>query len=476
MMADNDIISLSLCDVGAAIKRRELSSVEVTRACLEASEKWQSRINCFISIDGEAALMAARVADNELAKGFWRGPLHGVPMAHKDMFYRKGNVSTCGSKICARMIADRTATVHERLDTAGAVYLGGLNMSEFAAGPTGHNEYFGHCRNPWNSAHVSGGSSSGSGAAVAARLVFGSMGSDTGGSIRLPAAMCGVVGLKPTYGLISRYGIMPRCWSLDVVGPLARTVKDCAVITRAVAGQDERDPTSASHPVPDYESGLNGNLSGLRIGVPDDHSFGEIDSGVKSALEESRRKLELLGAQIVEIELPDTRLLYSLTNVVNKVEAATIHAKWIRTRREDYSLSAINRMEAGFYISATHYLDAVRSRGKMLAQFVDSVFVKVDAVHMPVLSIVVPTIEETEIRTTDKVPELIERITRFTRWVNYLGLPALSVPCGFTENGLPVSFQLLGRPFSESLLFRVGDAFQRLTDWHLCAPTMPQSL
>jgi aspartyl-tRNA(Asn)/glutamyl-tRNA(Gln) amidotransferase subunit A len=465
-----DITELTLCELSAAISRREISSLEATKASLAAIENAQPRLNCFISIERQDALAAATRADSEMAAGRRRGPLHGVPMAHKDMFYRSGKVVTCGAKIRRDFVADTTATVHERLDAAGAVCLGGLNMSEFAVGPTGHNDHFGHCRNPWNAEHITGGSSSGSGAAVAARLAYGSLGSDTGGSIRLPAAMCGVTGLKPTYGLISRYGIMPRCWSLDVVGPLARTARDCAVITACVAGHDPRDSTSAVHAVPDYEAQLGGDLRGFRIGIPTNPIFAATDPEVQAALTQAITVLASLGAEVVEVDLPDPALIYTLTNVVNKSEAATIHARWLRERPHDYSLSVRTRIEAGFHIPATQYLDAIRTQGRLLSDFVAKVFQQVDVVHMPVLGIPVPTISETEVHYSAGIPELIERITRYTRWVSYLGLPALSVPGGFSSNGLPVGFQLLGRPFSEATLFRVAHVYQQETGWHLRAP------
>jgi aspartyl-tRNA(Asn)/glutamyl-tRNA(Gln) amidotransferase subunit A len=475
-MSMNDIVAMTLAEVSAAIRQRQLSSLEATKACVAWIEQCQPLTNAFISLEAETALAQAAQADLEIAAGRSRGPLHGVPLAHKDMFYRSGKVSTCGSKVCRDRVATVTATVHERLTTAGALYLGGLNMSEFAAGPTGHNEYFGHCRNPWNPAHVTGGSSSGSGAAVSARMVFASLGSDTGGSIRLPAAVCGVTGLKPTHGLVSRYGAMPRCWSLDIVGPLARTAEDCALLLQAVAGPDRKDSITAGHTVPDYRAELARAMTATRIGVPTNALFADIDAGVKAVLDESLRALRLLGAGVVEVELPDPRLIYALTNVINKAEAATIHGRWYRTRRADYSLSAVTRFEAGYHIPATQYLDATRLRARLLADFVERVFARVDVVHMPVLGIPVPTVEETEIRSTAKVPQLMESITRFTRWVNYLGLPALSVPCGFTPNGLPVGLQLMGRPFSEARLLALAHAYQSMTPWHQMVPAALASL
>jgi len=473
---DADVCAISLATLSKALEQRDISSVEATRACLTAIDEHDRAINSFISVEPDGALEQAAIADEEIAAGRWRGPLHGVPLAHKDMFYRAGRISTCGSAVCRDRVSSVTAGVLQRIGDAGAVYLGSLNMSEFAAGPTGHNVHFGHCHNPWNTAHITGGSSSGSGAAVAARLAFGALGSDTGGSIRLPAAMCGVVGLKPTYGLVSRYGVMPRCWSLDVVGPLARTVEDCALLLQAVAGHDARDRTTDMAPPPDYRGALAGSIRGMTIGVPTNSVFADVDADVQAHLDASLRELVALGARVVPVELPDPRAIYTLTNLVNKAEAATIHAQWIRSRFDEYSLSAVNRIEAGFHVPATLYLDALRLRAPLLADFAARVLDRVDAVHMPVLGIPVPTIDASEIRSTEGVPELMERITRYTRWVNYLGLPGLSVPCGFTANGLPVAYQLLGRPFSEARLLRIAHAYQQATDWHERQPDLLEAV
>jgi aspartyl-tRNA(Asn)/glutamyl-tRNA(Gln) amidotransferase subunit A len=468
-----DVHALSLAALSKALRQRAISSVDATRACLDAIDEHDGTINSFIAVERDAALAQAAAADRELDSRRWRGPLHGVPLAHKDMFYRAGKVSTCGSALCVDRVATVTATVQQRMADAGAIYLGSLNMSEFAAGPTGHNAHFGHCRNPWNVRYVAGGSSSGSGAAVAARLAFGSIGSDTGGSIRLPAAMCGVVGVKPTYGLISRFGVMPRCWSLDVVGPLARTAEDCALLLQAVVGHDPRDRTTDQAAPLDYHAALAGPIAGMTICAPTNAVFADVDPDVRVNLDASLRVLEALGVRVVPVELPDPRVIYALTNLVNKAEAATIHGQWIRDRYDDYSLSAVNRIEAGFHVPATHYLDALRLRAPLLEQFADQVFAHADVVHMPVLGMPVPTVDATEIRGgTEDVPALVERITRFTRWVNYLGLPAVSVPCGFTANGLPVAYQLLGRPFAEARLLRLAHAYQQATDWHRRAPVL----
>ena len=467
-----DIVNLSLTEVADAIRKKKLSSVEVTRACIEQAERVQPRINCFISLEAERALKAARKADQALQKRGVIGPLHGVPLAHKDMFYRAGEVSTCGSKILRDYRPNITSTVVERLAAAGAIWLGGLNMAEFAANPTGHNDHWGHCRNPWNPAHMTGGSSSGSGAAVGARACYGSLGSDTGGSVRLPAAACGVVGLKPTNGLISRYGIMPRSWSQDTVGPLTRTVRDCARITRVIASADPRDPTCTTAAVPNYERELGGKIKGLRMGVPVNHYYKGATADVKKCMNDSLAVFKSLGARISEVEVPDPGQIFLLSSTISVAEASVIHRKWLRERPQDYSLYVRSRIEPGYHISATVYLEALNLRTHFLDEFMRQVYTKVDVLHTPVMVMPPPTIAETEPKASGEVTGIVGRITRNTRPTNYLGLPALSVPAGYSNNGLPVAFQLIGRPFSEAVLFRAAHLYQQETDWHTHMPTL----
>ncbi|MCW5605487.1 MAG: amidase [Burkholderiales bacterium] len=469
----DDIVNLSLTEVAAAIRRGKLSSVEATRACLARAERVQPKLNCFISLEAEAALRAARKADRMLKKrGARLGPLHGVPLAHKDMYYRAGQISTGGSKILCDYRPTVTATVVERLERAGAIWLGSLNMAEFAANPTGHNDHWGHCRNPWNPLHMTGGSSSGSGSAVGARACFGSLGSDTGGSVRLPAAACGVIGLKPTYGLISRYGIMPRSWSQDTVGPLTRTAQDCARITRIIAGADPLDPTCATRPVPNYEKELSGSVRGLRIGVPSNHYYEGATDDVRRCMEASLEVFRSLGARAVEITVPDPARLFLLSNTISISEASTIHHRWMRERPQDYSLYVRTRIEPGYQIPVTAYLEALNLRAHFLEEFMRSVYSKVDVLHAPVMIIPPPTIAETEPRASGDVSGIVGRITRNTRPTNYLGLPALSVPAGFSRDGLPIAFQLMGAPFSEALLFRAAHLYQQETEWHVRAPDL----
>lgn len=471
-MTDAELLNLSLTEVADAISRKKVSSVEATRACLEHVARVQPKLNCFISIEADEALKAARHADRSLKRGRRVGLLHGVPLAHKDMFYRAGRISTGGSKILREYRPKVTATVVERLAAAGAVWLGGLNMSEFAANPTGHNDHWGHCRNPWNPAYMTGGSSSGSGSAVGARACYGALGSDTGGSVRLPAAACGVVGLKPTYGLVSRYGIMPRSWSQDTVGPLTRTVRDCARMTRVIAGADPKDPTCVNEPAPNYERTLTDRIKGLKIGVPTNHYYDGATDDVRARMSESLDVFKSLGARIVEMKVPDPQELFLLSNTISQSEAATMHGPWIRSRPQDYSLYVLSRMEAGFHIPVTTYLQALNLRARVLDEFMREVYARVDLLHTPVMVMPPLTIAETEPKSSGDVAGIVGRITRNTRPTNYLGLPALSVPAGFSRNGLPIAFQLMGRPFSEALIFRAAHLYQQETDWHTRMPNL----
>ncbi len=468
----DDITTLSLVDVAAAIAARELSSVEVTRACLARIERLQPVLNCFITLEAEAALAAARTADEALARGDESGPLHGVPLAHKDMFYRAGQRCTGGTKIRRDFVPDVTATVQARLAAGGALCLGGLNMSEFAVGPTGHNIHHGACRNPWNPVHAPGGSSSGSGAAVAARLVYGALGSDTGGSIRIPAALCGLVGLKPSQGRISRHGGLSLSFSLDCFGPLTRTVRDCARLTGLLAGYDPLDPTSSRAPVDDYEQACEHGIGGLTIGVPADHGGVEVAPDVATAVTDSLSVLAGQGAGIVEVALPDQARMNALSTIVTRAEGATIHRKWLLERRDDYSPQVRRRMEMGLLLPATRYLEALSLRARFLDAFASDVFRHCDVVLLPTVPMPAPTLAELDVGDSDALPAMLQRLTGFTRPMNYLGLPALSLPAGFSAEGLPMGLQLVGRPFAEATLFAAGAAYQRATTWHERAPEM----
>src|SRR3954469_20604845 len=456
---------MSLVAVAKAIAGKKLSSREVTQSCLDRIAQWQPRVKAFMAIEAEAALAAADAADAALAKGDSRGPLHGVPLAHKDMYYDAGKVVTCGSKIRSDWIATTTATSLQRLKEAGTVRLGSLQMAEFAYGPTGHNSHYGAVHNPWGLDHITGGSSSGSGAAVAARLTFAALGSDTGGSIRMPAHFCGVTGLKTTVGLISRAGAMPLSQSLDTVGPLARSAEDCALLTGLMAGADPADPTCVAGPVPDYVAATRESLKGLRIGVPGAFYVDDLDADTARILDETVATLKREGAQVVPVELPDQRQLTAACQLVLACEAAAFHKRWLIERPQDYGPQALMRLQNGLAISGVTYLEALRWRGPALAAYLAAT-AGVDAVLAPVAPVAAPTIADSDVGNAPDAEAVIQRLTRFTRPVNYLGLPSLAIPAGFTGKGLPVGVQLIGRPFDEATLLRIGAAFQRASDFH----------
>lgn len=463
----------TLTETAAAIAAGEVSAREVAAACLDRIEVIDPHVGAFVAVEREHALQAADAADRVRAEGGPLGPLHGVPMAHKDMFYRAGGISGCGSKIRADWRAPETATVLERLDAAGAVTLGRLAMVEFAMGPHGYNEHLAQCRNPWDREFIPCGSSSGSGVAVGSRMVFGALGSDTGGSIRGPAAASGVVGLAPTNGRVSRHGVMPMSFSLDVVGPLARTVRDVARIMSVIAGADPRDASASDQSVPDFEALLGGPLSGRRIGVPERYFRDGLDPAVARVLDESLAVFRALGAAVVPVAIPDW--IYEVSELhplVMKAEGAANHFAWMHERRGDYSYEVGNRLEAGFFIMATDYIQAVKLRGTFLKELMETVFTEVDVLHTPVMTRMLPTIAETRTNSGPAYLDMVVSLTRNTKVVNYLGLPALSVPCGFDPRGLPVAFQLIGKPFGEAALLALGHHYEGEAGYWRRAPDL----
>src|SRR4051812_41273475 len=337
---------MSLKELAGAIKRRKVSSLEVTKALLARIDQWQPTLNAFARVETDDALKAAKAADRALAAGKAKGPLHGVPLAHKDMYYSKGKLAECGSKIRKGWIAPATATAVERLEAAGSYRLGAINMVEFAYGPTGHNVHTGNVCNPWSPARITGGSSSGSGSAVAARLVPAALGSDTGGSIRMPAHFCGVTGLKPTNGRVSRANAMPLSFTLDTVGPLARSVEDCALILAAIAGPDPLDPTTDGAPLWNAKAAKRAP-KGMTIGIPKAFYVEDLAADVAKALEDAIATFKKLGVRLVPVELPDQTLVSAAALIVIAVEAASTHAVWLRARAADYSEQVRNRLANG---------------------------------------------------------------------------------------------------------------------------------
>lgn len=451
------IAALDLGALAGAIAKGEMSSVQATSVALDRLDTVGRKLNAVVRLDRDASLAAAEAADRLRMSDAALPPLHGVPLAHKDLFYRAGHLSGGGSTIRNDFRADVTATVIARLDAAGAIDIGRLQLAEFAMSPAGYNESFGHARNPWNPAHVPGGSSSGSGVAVAARLVTASLGTDTGGSLRHPGAMCGLIGLKPTWGLVPADGVMPLAASLDCAGPLARTARDAAQILSVIAARD-------------YLAGIDAGIAGMRIAVPGGYYRDLLHPEIAAALSEVVKVLTSLGASVSETAPPDMALINALMQLIMSVEAATIHRRWLIERPQDYADQVRARIEPGLYYPATRYVEALSLRAQITAEWIASCMGEADIALLPAISIPVPTIAVTTEGDPDDVARIIGHLTHCTRGINYLGLPGAAVPCGFDSAGLPIAFQLVGRPYSEATILRAAQAYQSATDWHRRVP------
>ena len=463
------LAELSMTEAADAFAKGEVKAEALVQTSLARIAAHNPALNVTIRLEGEAALAAA-AADKARAVGIKAGPLAGVPMMHKDMYYRAGKVSTCGSKIRQDFVADKTATVLMKLDAAGAIDMGTLNMAEFAQNPTGHNAHYGHCHNPWNVDYCTGGSSSGSGSGVAGRLFYAALGSDTGGSIRLPASICGVTGLKATQTRVSRHGVMPLSFSADNVGPLVRTARDAARFLAITAGHDPYDATSAREAVPDYEAALTGELRGLRVAVCATSFMDGADEPVVKAFEEALAVLKAQGATVQYVAAPSMAAINAYTAVISRAEGAAIHANWMRDYPQDYAIHLNARLFGGYAMPAHYYIESLARRGPLLRQFVAEAMNGFDVVATPTVKTRVPTLAETDIDVNPENWSRFMAVSANTRPFNYLGLPTISIPCGFDDRGLPVGLQLAARPFAESTVLRAADAFQQVTDWHKRSP------
>jgi aspartyl-tRNA(Asn)/glutamyl-tRNA(Gln) amidotransferase subunit A len=463
---------LDLVDVAQGIAAKKFSSHDITAWSLNRLETIGRTFNAVFRIDHERALARAKQLDTQMANGEPLAPLHGVPLAHKDLLEVAGLEMHVGSKILRGNIASDNAWAINTLEAAGQVNLGALHMAEFAMSPTGFNAHYGHGLNPWNPLYACGGSSSGSGIAVAARLVFGSLGSDTGGSIRHPAAMCGVTGIKPTAGRVSFSGVFPLSHTLDCIGPLAQTARDCARILTHISQPNAKDPWCTTRPNEDYEATLDGNIKGLRIGVPQAYYRENLDPEVATALQASLEVLKGRGAQLVDVQVPDMAKIHEMTAIVLTVEAATVHQRWMQARRDEYGSQVLARTAAGFTHSAIAYREALDARHALIQDYLDTCFANCDVVHLPVLMVQTPTIASTTTGTLEEVLQSISGFTYANRAINYLGLPSMSVPAGLSSINMPLAFQLVGRHFEEARLLKVADAFQRDTDWHRKQPKL----
>ena len=443
---------------GADLRARRTSSVELVADAIARIERHGQQLRAFITVTGKQAKEQALEADRELAAGVDRGPLHGIPIALKDLFLTRGVRTTAGSRLYENFVPDYDATVVERLRAAGAVILGKLNMHEMAYGITSANPHFGPVRNPWNPEHSPGGSSGGSAAAVAARMVYMAMGSDTGGSIRIPAAFCGTVGLKPTYGRVSRYGALPLGWSLDHMGPLTRTVRDAALVLNAIAGRDPKDSTSSRRPVADYVPEEGCSIRGLRVGIPENFYFERVDADVERAVRGAIARAESLGASVRPVQLPDVAALNAVARVVLLAEASAMAGPAL-ARRELFGGDVLALFDQGRLVPATDYIDAQRLRKIMRRDF-HRIWNEIDCLMTPTTPNVAPKIGDTTVRLGGRDEDVRLATTRLVRGINALGYPALSLPCGISGGGLPIGVQIVGAAFAEATVLRLGAALE----------------
>jgi aspartyl-tRNA(Asn)/glutamyl-tRNA(Gln) amidotransferase subunit A len=466
-MDPSEICYLTIAEAGAALRRKELSPVELTDALLDRIEAVDGKLHCFITLTADLARQQARRAEQELRSGSDRGPLHGIPIALKDLYMTQGIRTTCHSAVLENWVPEVDATTVRKLQAAGAILLGKLGMHEFAFGGPSIDAPFPAVRNPWNTEHIPGGSSSGSGAALAAGLCYGALGSDTGGSIRTPSSHCGIVGIKPTYGRVSRYGVVPLSWSLDHAGPMARSVEDCAIMLQAISGYDAKDPASANIEVPNFQSGLKDGMKGLRVGVPRTGWFDEnrgVDRATASAFSQGLGVLKSLGAAISEIDGKPFSLARKANQTILVCEAYAYHEKTFQETPMKFGTSVRRRMLEGAFLSAADYITAQRARA-LLNEQIRANFSNVDVFAVPGAP------RPPEIFATMDPNEQNLR-PNFTNPFNLAGLPAICVPCGFTSGNLPAGLQIIAPPFEESIALRVAYAYEQATEWHKHRPSL----
>lgn len=487
-MTDQELAFTSIERVASLVQERKLSPVELTQIMLARIERINPQLNAYLTVTAEQALEQARQAEKEICaprgRAHYRGPLHGIPISLKDNIWTRGVRTTAGSKILRDFVPDEDAFVVTCLRRAGAIILGKTNLHEFAYGVTTDNPHYGPTRNPWDTSRIPGGSSGGPAAAVAAGLCCASIGTDTGGSIRIPAALCGIVGFKPSYGRVSSFGVVPLATSLDHTGPLARCVADAAILLRAIAGRDLLDETTIPGPVPDFVRGLRASLtrpgrpSGkqrarLRLGRPREYYWEKLDDEVRQVVEAAVEDFERIGATIEEVSLPHLYDADEPATCIALAEARAFHqsAGWFPARAADYGEDVRKRLELGAQIRAIDYLHAASVRLQVQSDFARA-FVRVDAIVAPTVPVAAPVIGEQKVSIREGEESVRSALLRLNRPANFTGLPAISVPCGFTATGLPVGLQLIGRRFDEASLLRIAHAYERAHDWHTRRPPL----
>ncbi len=459
----SDLTHLTIAEAADLLARREIASVELTEAYLRRIDAHDTHLNSFITITSDHALTQARAADAELTRGVRRGPLHGIPLALKDLYDTAGIRTTAGSTFFADRVPDTDARAVTLLYQAGAVLLGKLNMHEWALGVTNINPHYGPSRNPWDPSRITGGSSGGAAAALAAGLCMGALGSDTGGSIRIPASLCGIVGLKPTFGRVSLQGVIPLSWNLDHAGPMARTVTDAALLLQAIAGYDPDDPVSVALPVDNLLATLDAGVTGWRIALATDAHFGEADPEVISAVRRAATVFEELGARVEAVDLSQGREAAQMNALMTTSDAAAFHRDRLRDHPQRFGADVLARMERGAQFTSTEYILARRFQSEWRRRL-ERLFEQFDLLLTPATPITAPVIEGLD------AIEAARQLTRCTAPFNLAGLPALSVPCGLSAAGLPIGLQIVAAPWNEARVLRAGRAFENATQWHRQTP------
>lgn len=469
-MQKTDVTFLTATELSEQIKAREVSPVEAVEAYLARIEDLNPTLNSYITICAKEALEEAQKAEKAIAAGRYLGPMHGIPVAVKDQWWTKGVRTTAGSNIIRDFVPEEDATVMARLKEAGAILLGKTNLTEFAMAYTYHYP-FGTPTNPWDQSRMPGGSSAGSGSATAAFMCATSLGEDTGGSIRGPASYCGIAGLRPSQGRVSRYGLLGSCWSMDTIGPMSRSVKDCAMTLQAIAGHDPKDGYTWKAPVPDYVSLLDGDIKGLRVGILREQVYGDnIAPEVRNAVLTAAEVIGGQGASVKEVSLPGAVNGRAIASPITYLEGSTIHHRYVRERLSEYDHNMRITLLLGSLIPAQTYYKAQRLRAVLRQEFLD-LMTKVDLLMLPTSADVAPPlVDKPGLGTKEEFKqEMFTPRRTLTSLANVVGAPALSIPCGF-KDGLPVGLQIVGRPMEEETVFRLGHAYQEVTDWHTRRP------
>ncbi|MDA0735161.1 MAG: amidase [Chloroflexi bacterium] len=462
-MANSELLQLTISELAPRIKSGEVSPVELTEAALAAADRLQPTLNSFITILHEQALAQAREQEAAIAKGEYRGPLHGIPIGIKDNIATKGIRTTVGSKVLKDHIPDEDAEVVTRCKEAGAIIIGKENLEEFAAGVTSNNLHYGAVHNPWGLEHIPGGSSGGGGANVAAGVTFASLGTDLGGSVRLPATFCGVVGLKQTFGRVSQRGLMVTSFNGDHIGPITRSVSDSALVLQVLAGYDPLDPSTVPVPVPDYSDNLSKGLQGITIGIPSNYYFDLIDPEVEVAIRKAITALQELGAETREISLPSMKYAAAM-RIAGSADAIVAHEPYLKSNRDDYGPSVLYRTLAGQFVLGKDYSKSMKVQ-RIIKEEHARVFQDVDCIVTPTAPVTAPRIDADTFTLGGKDYQVrgpgSGMVSRNTAPTNSTGLPAITVPCGFDQWGLPIGLQLIGRPYEEELLFQAAQAYEQ---------------